>query len=317
MIFFKEKLREFYKQSGRTHLPWRQENITAYQVWVSEIMLQQTQVNRVIDYYQRFLKRFPNVFTLAESSWEEFLPYYTGLGYYRRGQNMLLTAQIVAQEHQGEFPKNKEQLTRLPGIGEYTATAILSFAYEQNCLAFDTNLQRVFGRYLAGDKRAILDKEEIESHFSENSKIYNGAIMDFANQICLNTPKCHECPLNEKCHYYLEDGCNEVKAIKKKSNFPTTTAQVYLWLHKEHREYYSPNPDRFEVFKLPVGINSREQIKKYFRDNHSLELAVRPPHRKIFIDEKPILFINAQILLGEHEFGRFEKNQIEMEFSEI
>lgn len=310
MIFFQEHISEFYKSKGRKNLPWRKKNITAYEVWVSEIMLQQTQVSRVIDYFNNCITRFPTVFELANATWEEFLPYYAGLGYYRRGQNMLKTAKMVVEDYGGEFPRTKQELCSLPGIGDYTASAILSFAYNDNHLAFDTNLQRVFGRYLYGDKKAALDTEKINTSFQRDTQKFNGAIMDFANLICTSKPKCLECPLTEKCRYYLEDGKNEVKNVKQKENFPTREAQVFLWLHKEHQEYYSPNPDEFEVFVLPPSVNNREKIKNYFRLHYGLELAVRPPHKKTFVDNKPTLFINAQILLGDHEFGVFGKEEI-------
>lgn len=307
MHFFEQHILEFYKTWGRS-LPWRKPNITPYEVWVSEIMLQQTQVSRVIPYFERFIERFPAIEDLAKTPWDDFLPYYAGLGYYRRGENMLKCAQTIVRDFGGQFPKNKKGLISLPGIGDYTASAILSFAYGEDHLAFDTNLQKVFGRYLHGNKKASIDVLKLEKKLQSNKQKLNGAIMDFANTICLNKPKCLQCPLTEKCTYSLEGGKNEIQKKKTKSDFPTKDAQVFLWLHKNHKEYYSPNPDRFEVFKLSAPINTRENIKEYFLKTYKLELAVRPPHKKTYIDQKPTLFINAQILLGEHEFGIFTKN---------
>src|SRR5574343_320879 len=96
--FFESALLDFFKKAGREHLPWRREGISAYEVWVSEIMLQQTQVSRVLFYYEKFLLRFPNVEILARASWEEFLPYYAGLGYYARGSNMLRAARMIVEK---------------------------------------------------------------------------------------------------------------------------------------------------------------------------------------------------------------------------
>src|SRR3990167_10186393 len=127
--FFEKKILDFFKKAGREHLPWRKKKITAYEVWVSEIMLQQTQVSRVIGYYERFMKKFPTVEKLATASWEEFLPYYQGLGYYMRGCNMLLPARMVVDDYGGKFPEETAKLRKLPGIGPYTAAAIQSFAY--------------------------------------------------------------------------------------------------------------------------------------------------------------------------------------------
>src|SRR3990167_9371691 len=164
ITFFEKMLLDFYQKAGREHLPWRTlrkasprgagkaGKITAYEVWVAEVMLQQTQVSRVISYYKRFLKRFPTVQKLARVSWEKFLPCYQGLGYYTRGRNMLKTAKEIVNKYHGKFPRDKKLLEDLPGIGPYTAAAIMSFAYGDNHLAWDTNLKRVIGRFFFGTK---------------------------------------------------------------------------------------------------------------------------------------------------------------------
>ncbi|MBT4936490.1 A/G-specific adenine glycosylase [Candidatus Peregrinibacteria bacterium] len=309
MQLFEKEILSFYKKNGRK-LPWRRKDISAYEVWVSEIMLQQTQVNRVKEYYIRFLQRFPTIFHLSESSWEEFLPYYRGLGYYRRGENMLKLSQVLCKDFGGEFPRDKKLLIELPGIGDYTASAILSFAYNDNHLAFDTNLQKVFGRFLHGNKKAKVDIENIEKKLLSNKKEFNAALMDFSNAICLQRPQCNICPLSQKCQYKKEEGKNEVRRKKAVSKFPNKDAQVCLWLHKKHKEYYSSNPDSFKVFQLSSEYNTREKIKEYFEERYNLELAVRPPREKLYIDGIPTLFINAQILKGEHGFGVFSPEDI-------
>lgn len=311
LLLFEKSIQSFYKKEGRKTLPWRKKNISAYEVWVSEVMLQQTQVSRVIAYYERFLERFPDIFFLANASWEEFLPYYTGLGFYCRGRNMLKTARIIVNEYGGMFPNDKEKLMRLQGVGEYTACAILAFAYGENVLAFDTNLKRVFGRFLAGSKYAELDKNDIARSLNSDKRILNAAIMDFANGICMNRPRCDICPFSDKCFYFKTKGEKEYIIKKEKKIFPTKDSRVFLWLHRDHREYYSPNPDRFEVFKLDKKRNTRKSIKRFFREHYGLELAVRPPYKKTFVDNIPTLFVNAQILLGDHEFAFFGKEEVE------
>ncbi|MFA6566528.1 MAG: hypothetical protein WCT48_07335, partial [Candidatus Paceibacterota bacterium] len=141
----------WYSKNKRS-LPWRKENLSAYEVWVSEMMLQQTQVSRGIVFYERFLKKYSTVQKLAKTNWEEFLPYYEGLGYYNRGRNMLKTAKIIVRDFGGEFPKDKAVLMKLPGIGEYTASAILSFAHDLPYIAFDTNFKKIFGTREAAEK---------------------------------------------------------------------------------------------------------------------------------------------------------------------
>lgn len=264
-------------------------------------MLQQTQVNRVKDYYLRCIERFPTVQSLAEVEWEEFLPYYAGLGYYRRGRNMLLAARAVVEKFRGEFPQTEEELTSLPGIGPYTARAILSFAYEKNVLAFDTNHQRVFGRYLLGDKKAKLDQENITSQLTQLPTL-NGALMDFANAVCTKNPQCESCPLSSRCEYFATQGKLEEVSKKTSSLFPTKAAQAVVFLHENHQKYFSPTL-AFSPFILPAEQNSRAKIKAFFVEKYRLQVAVRPPQNKGYIEEKPTLYINAQILAGQHSFS--------------
>ena len=300
----------YLRKSGRS-LPWRGSRVSPYQVWVSEIMLQQTQVSRVISYYKKFLKKFPRVQDLASASWEEFLPHYAGLGYYRRGRNMIACAKMVVEKYGGKFPRDFEALRSLPGVGPYTAAAILSFGCGENVLAPDTNMQRVFGRVLHGTKTAKVDFEKVSRAVAPNKKALNAAVMDFGNDVCVKRPRCDVCPLAKNCKYFKTKGRLEVSTKKVREHFPTKDAKVYLWLHENHKEYFSKNPDDFEVFVLDAAQSSREAIKNYFRETYNLDLAVRPPHKKTFIDGKPVMFVNAQILLGSHSFGIFKKSDIE------
>lgn len=301
-------------------MPWRKRGIIPYEVWVSEVMLQQTQVSRVIDYYNRFLQRFPTVFDLAQATWQDFLPFYAGLGYYRRGRNMLRTAQIIVAEYGGQFPADKKLLMDLPGVGEYTAAAILSFGFGRQVLAFDTNLQRVLGRFFGGQKNAALDQVQLarllvlEHLFPADGRKLNAAIMDFANDLCLNKkPRCQDCPLRRQCEYVLSGGAaKEFSLPSSRSDFPLKQARVHLWLHRDHKEYYSADPDRFQVFELPEGVVTRVDIKKYFLEKYGLQLAVRSPHKKLFLQGRPVMFVNAQILLGEHQFGIFSAQEVRL-----
>lgn len=325
--WFEEILRDFFIRAGREHLPWRKAHITAYEVWVSEIMLQQTQVSRVIGYYERFLARFPTVERLADATWEAFLPYYAGLGYYVRGRNMLKTAKVIVLEYGGRFPKDVERLKSLPGVGPYTAAAIASFAYDKNTVAWDTNLRRVVGRFFFGSKRADIPFTEFEGAFRMPAKDLNGALMDFGSAICTGRPKCGACLLRAKCRYFREKGKQEltthnsqlttikstVESRRSKdgiyshftlhtSHFNGKDAQVMLFLHEGHRKYYSSRKKGYAPFIIPASHNTRAGIKDWFRDRYGLELAVRPPHRKMILDGKPTVLINAQILLGTPAF---------------
>lgn len=307
--FFEKELYQWFTKNGRVYLPWRQKGTTPYEIWVSEIMLQQTQVSRVIEYYKRFLKQFPTVFELAKSNWEEFYPYYAGLGYYNRGRNMLKCAQMIVEKYKGVFPATKEALTSLPGVGDYTASAILSFGYNKNELAIDTNIKKVFGRYFEASKDAKIDFETLKQNLLSSKKQLNAAVMDFSNSVCLKIPRCGECPLQKYCEYYRTDGQKEIIKKKNNKNFPTKDAIVFLTLHKNHKEYYSTNKKEFKAFSLSKKYNTRETIKEYFQKKYGLILAVRPPHKKLYINQKPVIFVNAQILLGAHTFYIFDKEK--------
>ncbi len=318
--FFEKNIRDFSEKAGREHLPWRKKNITAYEVWVSEIMLQQTQVNRVTLYYTRFLKRFPTVESLSKVSWKDFLPYYQGLGYYMRGKNMLLTAQKVAEEYAGVFPRDKKLLEGLPGIGPYTASAIMSFAYGDDHLAWDTNLKRVIGRFFSGSKHLITDESAWENTFQTSKKILNGALMDFGSSLCTARPKCEACMLRSRCVYYKEKGKKEKAVISKQKGeskkeemkkIDWKEAEAHIFLHEKHTKYYSSQKKSFQPFVLSSGYNTRAGIKKYFQEKYDLTLSVRPPHEKRIVQGKPTLFVNAQILLGEPHFKVFSKADVQ------
>ena len=148
-----QALLKWYRGDAGRELPWRNTR-DPYEIWVSEILLQQTQVSRVIDYYERFLTKFPNIESLAKANWRQLLPVWRGLGYYSRGKNMLKTARVVVDEHGGEFPSDYDSLVKLPGIGPYTANAILSFAFNKRLAAVDTNLKRV-GERVFGDSLLV------------------------------------------------------------------------------------------------------------------------------------------------------------------
>ncbi len=303
---------DFFRKAGRAELPWRKQGITAYEVWVSEIMLQQTQVSRVIGYYTRFLERFPTVELLAKASWEEFLPYYAGLGYYARGRNMLRAAQLIVREYGGTFPRNSVQLQCLPGIGPYTAAAILSFAYGDEHLAWDTNLRRVVGRFFFGAKRPVIDTAYFETRLELSRKTLNAALMDFGSALCVARPKCEACSLRTRCVYYREGGKQELRkpAVKDHMRQDWKEAKAVIILHDRHRTYYSSLSTKYAPFVLPASYNTRAGIKAYFLKQYGLTVAVRPPHAKRVEGQQPKLFIHAQVLLGRPDFRAFAAAEI-------
>jgi A/G-specific adenine glycosylase len=183
---------------GRHNLPWRQyfslsAKDLSYYIWLSEILLQQTQVERVIGYYANILEYFPTIESLANASYEDFFPHYQGLGYYSRARNILKTAKIITENYNGIFPNNTLELLKLPGVGPYTAAAIRAFVYDEKVLSFDTNLEKIFARYYHGSRFLKLSGEEkilIEKDFQKigiSGREINAAFMDFGSLISLNT----------------------------------------------------------------------------------------------------------------------------------
>lgn len=320
--FFRRHLLDFFRKSGRSELPWRREGITAYEVWVSEVMLQQTQVSRVIDYYNRFLMRFPTVEKLSQANWETFLPYYEGLGYYARGRNMLKTAQAVVREHRGKFPVTVAELEILPGIGPYTARAIASFAYDASELAWDTNLKRVIGRFFLGAKDRIGEQEMpvFNAKLGRGARALNAALMDFGSAICTARPKCTNCPLRNECRYFREKGRQESRMKHQASRGgrrlkQSEVIQTIVFLHEHHKQYFSSTKKQYQPFLLPSGYTTRAAIKDYFQAEHGLALAVRPPHKTVHYRSKATQLIHAQILLGSHQFIPFPKSAV-LEYTE-
>ncbi len=317
--FFEARILDFFEKSGRAHLPWRVNGISAYEVWVSEIMLQQTQVSRVIEYYRRFLERFPTVHDVARASWEEFLPYYAGLGYYVRGRSMLGTARRVVAEYGGVFPREVSELEKLPGIGAYTASAIASFAYGENTFAWDTNLRRIVGRFFFGTKFVGIDQLKLlEKKFSLPAKTMNAALMDFGTALCGARPKCTACPLVMHCIYFRENGNQEHEILhtkkekKQQKNFldKGEVSFVVVFLHENHKEYFSSQKNTFQPFFLVANRYVRADIKAWFREKFSLDVSVRPPHAYALVDEKKVILVHVQILAGVSKFRTFPREDI-------
>ncbi|WP_413477457.1 A/G-specific adenine glycosylase [Vibrio hibernica] len=206
MSTFSQAILQWYENYGRKTLPWQIDK-TAYKVWLSEIMLQQTQVTTVIPYFSRFLERFPTVKDLAHAHQDEVLHLWTGLGYYARARNLHKAAQIVVQQHQGEFPLNIEQMNALPGIGRSTAAAILSSVYKQPHAILDGNVKRTLARCFAiegwpGQK--IVENQLWEIAEQNTPKLdvdkYNQAMMDMGAIVCTRSkPKCDLCPIEHLC----------------------------------------------------------------------------------------------------------------------
>ncbi len=237
------------KEHGRHALPWQQSK-EAYRVWLSEIMLQQTQVTAVIPYYQRFLHSFPTVFALAAASSEEVMGHWSGLGYYTRARNLHQCAKQVVALYDGHFPADPALLQQLPGIGRSTAAAISAFSYGTLAAILDGNVKRVFARVFGIDgfpgskpvedamwlrAQALLPQTEIAS--------YTQGLMDLGATLCTRSrPSCERCPLQARCVAYAQGRTAELPVRKPKKLQKHKQAVMLLVIH-ERQVLLEQRPD--------------------------------------------------------------------------
>ena len=224
---FAARVNRWQRQHGRHDLPW-QNTRDPYRIWVSEIMLQQTQVSAVIGYYQRFMERFPDIASLAAAPSDEVMRHWAGLGYYSRARNLHAAAIIMATRHGGAFPQSQEEVEALPGIGRSTAAAIRSFAFGARAAILDGNVKRVFARHfgVAGYPGA----PKIEKQLWERAETllpdtdieaYTQGLMDLGATLCTRSkPRCSDCPLQTDCVAYREDRTAELPTRKPKREVP-------------------------------------------------------------------------------------------------
>ncbi len=224
---FSDNIIHWYHAHGRKHLPW-QDNRTPYRVWVSEIMLQQTQVTTVIDYYLRFMDKFPTLADLAAGNIDEVLQLWTGLGYYARARNLHKAAKMVMDEFAGEFPTTLEAVESLPGIGRSTAGAILSLSLDLPLPILDGNVKRVIARCFMiegwyGHSKVQKQLWDIVEQLTPIEEIqpYNQAMMDIGATICTRSkPDCQQCPVVNHCLAYNNNKTAEFPHKKPKKAIP-------------------------------------------------------------------------------------------------
>lgn len=236
---FTEALLNWYWQHGRQNLPW-QNPYDPYRVWISEIMLQQTQVKTVIPYFLNFMKQFPSIQALAQASLDDVLAAWSGLGYYSRARNLYRTAQIIVTTQQGVFPQDTQALQTLPGIGRSTAAAIASLAFEQPSAILDGNVKRVLSRYfkVAGTDRNYEKQlwELAQSCMSQTDcRAYTQAIMDLGALCCTPTqPQCKICPLRSHCQALQANVVADYPEKKPKKIRPTRHEKFLVLYHDQH-----------------------------------------------------------------------------------
>ena len=305
---FSDRVLAWFDKHGRHDLPWQLEQ-TPYRVWISEIMLQQTQVVTVIPYFERFIKAFSEVETLANGNLDQVLHHWTGLGYYARARNIHKAAKIIDKEYQGKFPSSLDEMMTLPGIGRSTAGAILSLAYEKRHPILDGNVKRVLSRYHGvegwpGNKKV---EEELwyyaELHTPNKSvRNYTQAIMDLGATLCVRrNPTCDVCPLTKDCFARKSARQHDFPVSKPKKTVPNketifaiienakgevllqqrppTGIWGGLWCFPE----FSTDESITDKIKKKYGFKIKQQTEyKYFKHTFShFHLMIRPVHIKL------------------------------------
>lgn len=306
---FQRAILNWFDQHGRKDLPW-QENKTPYRVWVSEIMLQQTQVNTVLAYFSRFMLRFPDIHTLAAAAEDEVLHLWTGLGYYTRARNLLRTAKMIVA--QGEFPDELNELEKLPGIGRSTAGAIIAIAFEKRAAILDGNVKRVLTRFTAttawpGDKKVHDQLWEVAEKLTPTARIadYTQAMMDLGATVCTRgKPRCEHCPLRKNCLAYAQGIASQLPASKPKKTLPVrkTAWLILLNNNKVLLEKRPPAGIWGGLWSLPQieGPLTKTALKKHSQRFHCEidRVHTQEPFRHTFshfhLDISPIIILTKK-----------------------
>jgi A/G-specific adenine glycosylase len=282
MSDFANLLIQWQKIHGRHDLPW-QNTRDPYAIWVSEIMLQQTQVAAVIAYYQKFMLRFPDIAALAAAEQDEVMQHWSGLGYYSRARNLHRAAQIIIEEHAGDFPMNFEDIQQLPGIGRSTAAAISSFAFDMPQPILDGNVKRVFARHFLVEGWPGLPRVEkqlwqlAEELMPEQGMVaYTQGLMDLGATLCTRSkPRCEACPLQLTCRAYAENKVKVLPSSKPRKTIPERSITMLLLLDGDEvlLEKRPPSGIWGGLWSLPE-VAGDEDTRTMARERYGVETEV-------------------------------------------
>lgn len=280
-VLFQKHILTWFDQHGRKDLPWQQ-NKTPYRVWISEIMLQQTQVSTVIPYFMRFMQQFPTLETLANADEEAVLHLWTGLGYYTRARNLYRAAKMIVQDYQNNFPDTLLDLQTLPGIGRSTAGAILALAFQKKAAILDGNVKRVLTRFhgiteWTGDKKIHEKLWGLTEQFTPAKRIadYTQAMMDLGATVCIRgKPLCEQCPLLKNCSANKSGIEKTLPRAKPRKTLPIKQASLLL-LRNKHGVLLEKRPAKGiwgSLWCLPEipGATNLVSIKKFCRQQFQI-----------------------------------------------
>ena len=312
MAVFANAIIAWQKQHGRHDLPW-QNTVNPYAIWVSEIMLQQTQVAAVIDYYGNFMRRFPTIAALANATQEEVLQSWSGLGYYSRARNLHAAAQKIADDFGGAFPAEFDDILSLPGIGRSTAAAISTFALNAPQPILDGNVKRVFTRHfnIAGWPSAPKVAQQLwqiaeRENPATNTIAYTQGMMDLGATLCTRTkPKCPACPVNASCAALEKNLTSQLPTPKPRKTLPekSTTMLVIINQNEVLLEKRPQTGIWGGLWSLPE-IDMHEIAIEVAQSRLGLEVEAEEPlaimnhaftHFKLAITPQPLLVIKQPL----------------------
>jgi len=276
-LIITNKILNWYDINKRS-LPWRKRfslKKKQYYTLVSEFMLQQTQVTTVIPYFNRFIKNIPDLETLANFDEQKLIKFWEGLGYYSRVRNLKKTAQVIVKDFNKKLPSNFLELKSLPGIGDYTASAISAIAFNKPLIPLDGNVERVLKRYLYLKKKNLIQKENLIKQkkifgTSRRSSDYAQALMELGALICKpNNPLCTQCPISRKCTSFIKKDFTLTKITKKNKD-----KYFLLKVYKKNNKYLLVKNDKFKFLKNLNIFPMTELIKpKNFKQNMNFKMS--------------------------------------------
>ncbi|MFD1040068.1 A/G-specific adenine glycosylase [Virgibacillus byunsanensis] len=283
---FQQDLLRWYETSKR-NLPWRKDQ-DPYKIWVSEIMLQQTKVDTVVPYFERFMNQFPTVYDLADANEQEVLKVWEGLGYYSRARNLQNAVREVVATYNGEIPSSPDQLGALKGVGPYTKGAILSIAFNQPEPAVDGNVMRVLSRVLKIEEDIAIPrvKKLFESYVKEliskeDPSSFNQGIMELGALVCTpKSPSCMLCPVQEYCKAFAE-GIEEELPIKSKSKKQKTVPYVALLICNNHNQYIIEKRSEkgllanlWQFPMVPINEIGMDHLENWFESEYGVSITL-------------------------------------------
>lgn len=301
----------WYEAAGRHDLPWRVDP-TPYRVLVSEMMLQQTQVSRVLGFFERWMERFPDLSTLAQADLDDVIRCWQGLGYYRRARALKSLADQLAESDALELPDSVSELRALPGIGPYTAAAICAFAHDQPEPALDTNLIRVLTRLLHGNPEhesasaerghhALLARSLTAWLEQRSPHQITSALMDFGALVCTaRTPLCKQCPLSKHCAAYASGG-PVIAASKHRGKPSVAKPTLAVGVLREGSRARLPKRSGLLIAKLESKQSARAALQAAAKRRYGIEIAVRPAYAEGEYQGEPTSFHRCSLLIGDAE----------------